>query len=378
MHLSTSRLSLCVLLTIALALPVAGAEAQPRSVPGVSCTACLLIDDTGRELFARAASQTLPNASTTKMTTALVARAAASPGQSVLVSATAAATGGGGLDLHTGEIFTVEALLYALLLDSSNDAAVALAEHVSGSQEVFVASMNDYARSVGATGTHYVTAHGLDMPAHGSTARDLALIAAEVLDDPLLRAIVATPDATIEGPHGSVILENRNLLLESYRGATGVKTGFTAGAGNVLVASAERQGRRLIAVAMHSVDATADAAAMLDFGWERLAHMVVLRAGTPVGALVFDQGSTSVVAAAPVRDSVPAGEVSYEFLPAAGMEVPLAAGDIVGRVIVSSPGGTIDTVDAIAVGSVVPVQASWAEDLFAGLLRTVGELVSEP
>lgn len=376
--MSTSRLSLCVALTLALALPATGAEARRRPAPVVTCTACLLVDDTGRELFARAASRTLPNASTTKMTTALVVRAVASPDESVLVSATAAATGGGGLDLHTGEIFTVEALLYALLLDSSNDAAVALAEHVSGSQNAFVASMNATARSVGATGTHYVTAHGLDMPGHGSTARDLALIAAEVLDDRLLRAIVATPDAAIQGPNGTIVLENRNLLLEGYRGATGVKTGFTAGAGNVLVASAERQGRSLIAVAMHSMDATADAAELLDFGWDRLAHTVVLDAGTPVGALVFDQGSTRVVAATPVRDSVPAGEVSYEFLPAAGMEVPLAAGDIVGHVIVSSPEGTIDTVDAIAVGSVVPVQRSWAEDLFAGLLRTVGELVSEP
>lgn len=364
-------------LTLALTLGVTGAEAR-RPAPVVTCTACLLVDDTGRELFARAASRTLANASTTKMTTALVVRAAVAPDESVMVSATAAATGGGGLDLHTGDVFSVEALLYALLLDSSNDAAVALAEHVSGSQDAFVAEMNEAARSVGATGTHYVTAHGLDMPGHGSTARDLALIAAEVLDDPLLRVIVAAPDATIQGPNGTILLENRNLLLEGYRGATGVKTGFTAGAGNVLVASARRHGRTLIAVAMHSVDATADAAALLDFGWLQLAHTVVLDAGAPVGALVFDQGSTRVVAAAPVRDSVPAGEVSYEFLPAARMETPLAAGDVVGRVVVSSPDGTIDTVDAIAVGSVVLDQGSWAEDLFAGLLRTVGELVSEP
>jgi D-alanyl-D-alanine carboxypeptidase (penicillin-binding protein 5/6) len=335
-----------------------------------------VVDDSGRVLFARAAAEALPNASTTKMTTALVTRDATTPDESVMVSATAASIGGGGLDLHTGEVFSVEALLYALLLDSSNEAAVALAEHVAGSHEAFVNRMNIYASALGTTGTRFVTAHGLDMPGHTSTATDLALIATEVLADPLLAQIVATPDAAIDGPSGTIPLENRNLLLEGYRGATGVKTGFTAGAGNVLVASATRSGRTLIAVAMHSVDATADAAAMLDFGWERLQATVVLRAGAPVGALVFDQGSTPVVAAAPVRDSAVRAEVTYEFVPAATMELPLDAGAVVGRVVVSSADGPIETVDALAVRPVAPIDRStWAEGLFSGLLRTIGELV---
>jgi D-alanyl-D-alanine carboxypeptidase (penicillin-binding protein 5/6) len=337
-----------------------------------------LIDDTGRELFARNASTQLPNASTTKMTTALVVREHAAGDEPVLVSATAAATGGGGLDLQTGQIFTVEGLLYALLLDSSNDAAVALAEHVAGSHEAFVGDMNAMVRGLGATDTHYVTAHGLDMPGHGSSARDLALIAGAVLDDPVLARIVGSSTAQIEGPAGTISLENRNLLLEGYAGATGVKTGFTADAGNVLVASAERGGRRLIAVAMHSVDATVDARALLDYGWGRLARTVMLQQGTEVAALVFDQGSTRVVAATSVRGADPQDELTYEFLPSATVSVPLSAGDVVGRVAVMADGQRVDTVDALAVGSVVPDQGSWADDIFAGLLRTVGELVSNP
>lgn len=375
MDLSISRLALCA--AVLLSSVFAPFEAHGAPVD-VTCTACLVVDDTGRVVFERNASQTLPNASTTKMTTALVVRAATSPDEQVLVSGAASATGGGGLDLHAGEAFSVEALLYALLLDSSNDAAVALAEHVSGSHGAFVAEMNLTARELGATETHYVTAHGLDMPGHGSSARDLALIAAELLGDPLLARIVDSARAKIEGPRGTVLLENRNLLLEGYPGATGVKTGFTAGAGNVLVASAERHGRRLIAVAMHSEDAATDAAALLDLGWERLARTVILPRGTSVGALVFDQGATEVIAAAPVRDSVSSDEVAYRFDPREALSTPLAPGDVVGEVVVTSGGGTLETVDAIATGSVQPTRGSWTSGAFSGLLGVVGRLMGAP
>ena len=372
--MSISRLALCATLALGVLVPSAAVGAPVE----VTCTACLVVDETGRAVFSRNSTETLPNASTTKMTTALVVVAEAAPGESVLVSAAAAATGGGGLDLRAGQIFSVEALLYALLLDSSNDAAVALAEHIAGSEQAFVEEMNETARALGATDTRYVTAHGLDMPGHGSSAGDLALIAAELLDDPLLAKIVATSRAQVEGPAGTILLENRNLLLEGYAGATGVKTGFTAGAGNVLVASAERDGRRLIAVAMHSDDAAADAAALLDLGWDRLARTVVLPKGTPVGALVFDRGATEVVAASPVRDSVPLDQVAYRFDPQEALSMPLAPGDVVGRVVVTSSEGTVDTVDAIAVGPVGSAGGSWTSEALAGLLGAVGRFVGTP
>lgn len=372
--MSISRLALCAALLLALLGP-AEAVGAPLDV---TCTACLVVDESGRELYSRNASETLPNASTTKMTTALVVRASTTPGEPVMVSGSAAATGGGGLDLYEGQIFSVEALLYALLLDSSNDAAVALAEHVSGSEEAFVAQMNRSVRELGATDTRYVTAHGLDMPGHGSSARDLAVIASALLEDPLLADIVATSRAQIDGPTGTITVENRNLLLEGYPGATGVKTGFTAGAGNVLVASAERDGRRLIAVAMHSEDSFADAAALLDLGWNRLARTVVLPRGTAVGALVFDRGATEVIAAAPVRDSIPSDQVAYRFDPEDALKMPLAPGDVVGEVVVMSDDGTLDTVDAIAVGAVEPADRSWTSEAFAGLLGAIGRLVGTP
>ena len=352
------------------------AGAQPQ--PPVTCAACIVVDDTGRVLYAKNAGAIRANASTTKMTTALVVADELAPDDRVLVSPTAATIGGGGLDLHAGEVFSVEALLHALLLTSSNEAAVALAEHVAGTEAAFVDTMNDYARSIGALDTHFVTAHGLDMPGHGSSARDLATIAAELLDVDRLARIVARTEVAIDSPSGRTLIENRNLLLESYPGATGVKTGFTADAGNVLVASADRAGRRLIAVAMDSVDATADAVALLDLGWLLLDRTVLLARGAEVGALVFEQGSTEVRAAARVRGSLRPADVAIEFVPATDVRMPVHRGEVVGRVIVTSNGRHVSSVDAVAADAIQPPAGSWASDVFAGLLRAVGSLVGEP
>jgi D-alanyl-D-alanine carboxypeptidase (penicillin-binding protein 5/6) len=261
--------------------PVARGAAPEQ--PEVTCAACILVDDTGRVLFARAPDAERPNASTTKMVTALVTVARAGPDEVVGVSSRAASTGGGGLDLQAGDRYTVEALLYALLLSSSNDSAVALAEHVAGSEDAFVAAMNDFAQGLGARHTHFVNAHGLDTPGHYSSARDLARIAVALLRRPLLAEIVGASAAVIRAPAGSVEVENRNVLLESYTGAIGVKTGYTAGAGDTLVAAARRHHRLLVAVAMGSVSAAGDAAALLDYGWRRLARTLLIRASAPLG-----------------------------------------------------------------------------------------------
>ncbi|MGH2820092.1 MAG: D-alanyl-D-alanine carboxypeptidase family protein, partial [Actinomycetota bacterium] len=252
-------------------LPVRGV-ASPRELarPAVSCEACLVVDDRGRVLWSRHPRRRLPNASTTKMATALVVLRDADPSEVVTVSGAAAATGGGGLDLEPGETYTVEALLEAMLLTSSNDAAVALAEHVTGSAGAFVEDMNVLAGRLGARDTHFVTPHGLDVAGHHSSAADLALIARRLLADDLLAEIVATAGTSIEGPRGLIPLENRNPLLEGYGGALGVKTGYTALAGNVLVAAARRGGRTVTTVAMDSIDAAEDSRALLDHGFARL------------------------------------------------------------------------------------------------------------
>jgi serine-type D-Ala-D-Ala carboxypeptidase (penicillin-binding protein 5/6) len=338
------------------------------SPPDVSCASCIVVADDGRVLWARSPDAHRANASTTKMATALVVGERAAITEEVDISETAASTGGGGLDLSPADSFSVEDLLRALLLTSSNDAAVALAEHVAGSEQAFVSTMNEWLADLGATDTHFVTAHGLDTAGHYSTARDLALIGAELLEDPVLAEMVAEPQASITGSQGTVTLENRNLLLETYKGAIGIKTGYTASAGNVLVAAARRRGRTIVTVAMGSVDATADSRALLDFGFARLARTPLLRAGDVVGALYWPAGgSTAVVAGRTVRGALDPAAIEIALRPRRGDGI--TAGDVAGDVVVRASGREIAVVDAVATDT-VNVRRPWMTDALAWLLRS--------
>ena len=383
MSTNRSSLSRALVAVVVVLAPVtsppsqAGVEAVVASArrpepPGVTCASCIVMADDGRVLWARAARVHRANASTTKMVTALVVREETDPSEEVTVSSTAASTGGGGLDLGGGDVYSVEALLNALLLSSSNDAAVALAEHVAGAEGAFVAEMNATAEALGARDSHFETAHGLDALNHYSTARDLALIGSALLGDPLLAGIAATPRTTISSPEGSVPLENRNLLLETYRGAIGIKTGYTASAGNILVAAAHRKGRTLVSVAMGSVDATADSRALLDYGFVRLARTPLLRAGEVVGALYWaGGGSTAVVAGDTVRGSDDPTSVEVLLRPRGGDGV--TAGDVAGDVVVRAAGRQIAVVDAVATDT-VEVQRPWMADALAWVLRSAARV----
>lgn len=341
--------------------------------------ACLVIDDSGTSLFARGARTPLPNASTTKMMTALVVEGAADLATETTVSATAAAVPGGKLSLLPGERWTVGELLEALLLASSNDAAVALAEEVAGNEAAFVALMNRRAAQMGLNDTTFSSSHGLDAPGHASSARDLAAIAEEVLRSPLLADIVATTSTTIVSSQRSADLENTNLLLETYRGADGVKTGFTALAGNVLVASAVRHDRRLIAVVMHSEDAFADASELLDLGFARLRRRVLLAPTTIQDALVLDGGgATGVIADGRVRGPQPKGTLTFSFEVAPDLALPLAADQLVGQIIVRDENGAVlDSVPARSSRSLPAADSDWRTRLVTRILGIAGSLVGQ-
>lgn len=346
----------------------------------VSCAACVVVDGDGRTLWARSSHTPLPNASTTKMVTALVAVASSALHEEVTVSASAAATGGGGLDLGAGDRYSVEALLYALLLTSSNDAAVALAEHTSGSEVVFVDAMNQLLVELEANDTTFVTSHGLDAPGHVASAADLATIAFRVLDDPVLADIVATSQTTISGSRGPVFLENRNALLETYKGAVGVKTGMTALAGNVLVAAARRRDDLVVAVAMRSIDAAADARALLDHGLEKLRSELVLTEGELVTELVLDPAGTMPVSlGSDVRLFPPArgADLIYEIDDSLSRDID--KGDVIGRLRIKTGKRTLATAPLHAGSAVEDVHASMLARMVQGLLalayavgRTIG------
>jgi D-alanyl-D-alanine carboxypeptidase len=235
--------------------------------PELTAATALLVDlDSGQTLYALRSDDPVPPASTAKIMTALVVLQQADVDDEVTVSPGAAATTGSRMGLVAGETLTVRDLLYGLLVPSGNDAAVALAEHVAGSEADFVATMNQTASSMGLTATRFTDVHGLDQPGQTTSAADLEAMTRAALGYPLFVRAVSLPVVQVAGR----TLENTNELLGSYPGADGIKTGTTDAAGECLVASVTRQGHRLLAVVLGSQDRYADARAMLDYvaaGW---------------------------------------------------------------------------------------------------------------
>jgi D-alanyl-D-alanine carboxypeptidase (penicillin-binding protein 5/6) len=259
---------LVVLLILALAFPPLPARALEEA-PVIDARAWLLYDDTyGYEIASHRAGVRLPMASTTKMMTALLVEETTAPDDVVVISRRAAATGHKQIGVRRGERWQVEELLEAVMVVSANDAAVALAEHVSGDVESFVARMNKRADELDLSDTHYANPHGLTARGHHTTARDLLELARVVMNRPRLERLAATAKASIVDLDGmSSDWESTNELLDLYPGAIGVKTGWTTRSGDVLVAAAERDGRRLYAVVLGSEDANAAATALLDHGF---------------------------------------------------------------------------------------------------------------
>ncbi len=364
---------------IALTLLVALLDVRPSwAAPPtqISCYACLVVSDTGEILWSRNADERVAIASTTKLVTALVTRATATMADEVTVSAGAAATEGGKLSLEAGESLSVEELLLGMLLNSSNDAAVALAEHVNGSETAFVSEMNGFAADLGATDTHFVTSHGLDAAEHYSTANDLVVITERFLEDPLLASMVASAHGSITSSTRSIELTNTNELLEGYRGAIGVKTGFTSDAGNVLISAAERRGRRVIAVALGSVDHFADSRALLDFGFRRLSRETLLEEGSSLGVLFSAVSSGSEVVVGDTAKGLRDPDGVDVRVTLGTVALPVGAGDSVGTVFVTSGSATTVSLDAVASDEMTEDEGpSWAADTLGWILGVVSNVV---
>jgi D-alanyl-D-alanine carboxypeptidase (penicillin-binding protein 5/6) len=243
-------------------------------LPFVRAPSAILVDlRTGRIMFAKQQEQRRPIASLAKIMTALLVLQRTSLDDDVVVSRKVSTTPPTDVGLRPGERIQVLPLLYGLLLRSGNDAAVALAEHVSGSEAAFVRLMNHEAASLGLRDTWYASPNGLSDRGY-STVRDLATLTRLALADPVFAKVVSSEDHWIPGPAGRLLhLRNLNLLLGAYPGAYGVKTGYTRAAGDCVVGLARRDGRALIAIelgddpATHWRDAYGDVMRLFDFGF---------------------------------------------------------------------------------------------------------------
>lgn len=263
-----------IIVVAALIYTFAG-SAFAAPLPQINAEAACLVEAASlRMLYGKEERKIMYPASTTKIVTLLVALEKGELDSVVTVSENAAQTEGSSMELTTGERYTLRDMLYGLMLLSGNDAAVAIVEHIGGTEQTFAAMMNDKARQLGATGSHFSNSHGLpDRVYHYTTAYDLGLIAARGFNQPGFEQFVSARQEQVETEAGLIrTFENHNRILSIYPGANGVKTGYTDDAGLCVVASAKRNGIQLIAVILNSDTRWEDAAKLMDYGFRMVSY----------------------------------------------------------------------------------------------------------
>ncbi len=265
----------------------------------ISAESAILLDaQTGRVIYEKNAGHQSLIASTTKIMTALVVCEQTNVLDRVRIPKEAVGIEGSSIYLKEGEILTVQDLLYGLMLHSGNDAAVALAIYCGGTVEGFAEMMNDKAHRLGMDNTHFVNPNGLDAPGHYSTAKDMAVLAAYAMENPIFAQTVSTKTVNIKDR----TLRNHNRLLWQVEGADGVKTGYTKASGRILVSSATRQGRRLIAVTMNDPNDWQDHKTLLEQGFSDYQVCKIVSQGDCLGNLQIAGGQCGSVALLAAED----------------------------------------------------------------------------
>ena len=317
----------------------------------LDAAAVMLVErETGEVLYEDNADDLRPIASITKVMTMILVMEAVEAGHitledEVVVTEHAYSMGGSQIWLEPGEIMTVDELFRAVAVQSANDAAVALAEHVSGGEETFVAEMNRKAAELGMTKTTFKNACGLDEEGHLSTARDVAIMSRDCLRHELVRKYVTIWMDELRG--GETSLANTNKMLRTFNGMTGLKTGTTSKAGVCISASAKRDGMELIAVVLGSSDSKSRFAAardLLEFGFANyeLADVDVNPVDiSPVKVKLGEVEYCDYIYDVPeyvVVDRGKGGSVSYSVEMAETQAAPVEKGQTVGEITVYSEG----------------------------------------
>lgn len=346
----TRSLLLAAVLLVALAAPAA-------AEPEISAAGALLWEPASDAvLLDREADAPRPMASTTKIMTALLVLEEADLDDDVTISANAAQVGAvpgaATLALQTGQTVPMRTLLTAIMTESANDAAVAIAEHLAESEAAFAERMNARAEELGLSATRFVNASGLtNDPEHVASPADLAELARVAMQDPDFAELAGAAFLIDEvaGP-----LDNRNELLGTYEGATGVKTGFTELAGRTLVASATRGERTLYAVVLGAEDSFADAAALLDYGFDDFV-LLSLPTDAEVAAYRWADTDVPVTLTTGLSETLPVDAgiaASLRLRPA--LSPPVAAGTPAGELVVLLDGEEFDRLEVQIARDVAP------------------------
>ena len=350
----------CLLIIMAFCLFVGNVKAEEDYAPGAK-SAILVDSATGKVLFEKNADEALAPASMTKLGSMLIIMEAIdndslSLDDEVTISEEAANMGGSQVFLEAGEVYKVHDLLKGVAIASGNDAVVALAEKVAGSQNEFVAMMNERFKEIGAKNTNFVNAHGLDAEGHYSTARDMSIIARELLKHEKILEYTSIYEEYLEKNDGTKTwLVNTNKLVRFYDGVDGLKTGYTTTAGYCLTATASKDNFRLISVVMGEETSEArssDTVKMLNYGFNTYKINVIKKNDEVLGKVRVDGGKQDYAEIVLLKDATEllknTEEVSdYQFkLKVNNIKAPVKPGDIVGSaLIIDSDGNIIDEVD---------------------------------
>jgi D-alanyl-D-alanine carboxypeptidase (penicillin-binding protein 5/6) len=304
-----------LVLAISTLLALAGVVASPARAatdPAPTAKAAILVESsTGKVVFRRKADERRAIASATKIMTALVVRANTRLDDEIEIPAYNGAAVESVAGLQPGDRMTVAELLEALLLESGNDAAAALAKGVSGSEEAFVRLMNRRAEELGLKDTHFANPVGLDETGNYSTAADLAVMAEELRRDRFLRKTVALPSAELTSGSTTIVVENRNTLVDRYPWINGVKTGHTQEAGYVLVGSGTRRGVTMVSVVLGEPSESgreSNTVSLLRYGLDRWRLARPVKRGEPLKTVSVQyqpDESATLIAGRGFRRAVP-------------------------------------------------------------------------
>jgi D-alanyl-D-alanine carboxypeptidase (penicillin-binding protein 5/6) len=349
-----------LLSTASVALPEAPAlkaappcEAAVAASPDVKAASAVLMDlDTGAVLYSRNPHMRLPNASTTKIMTAILVIEHCKMTDTITASKNASETPFTSLHLKPGETITVKDLLTALLVRSANDAAVAAAEHIAGSTAKFADMMNRKARRIGCTDTHFVNPNGLYDPKHYTSAHDLCLMARYALRYPAFDEAVRTRKYFVESRSMNkkdMCVFSHSPFLRDYPGADGIKSGYTREAKRCFVGSATRSGWRLVSAVLSSPNASVDTAALMDHGFANFQPVSVIKANEKCADAPVLGGWRATVPALVAKDlNVPVPKSGGKITTKAQfaqVEAPILKGAKLGKLKVLVDGKQVATVE---------------------------------
>lgn len=356
-------------------LAVTASSEHPTKSRTVSAKSAVLYEpESGRFLYSKNAFQRLPMASTTKIMTALVAIENTALTDEVVITEEAVGIEGSSAYLKEGEILSMEELLYALLLRSANDAAVAIACEIGGSVEGFADIMNERAASLGLSDTHFTNPHGLDDDEHYTTAHDLALIAAEALKNDTFKVISSTYKKSFTRDDKAILYVNHNKLLKLYDGALGMKTGYTKRSGRCLVGAAERDGLTFVTVTLDAPDDWRDHEELFDLGFAALEKITLASAGDHFYSLpVLDGVKDTVEVENITDDAIILDRSEHEIKEYVKLTkfatAPIKAGDIFGEVIFTLDGEVVSRVKLVATEDVERIKD---KNFFEKLIESLG------